>query len=120
MKNYFLFAIGFILLLSSCKKEEKKSYVNYKIVKEGGSNPNYTVSYTLANGGTQSKGPLTSDHWVSDAIPNVEPGTSLTLTLDANPSASFYMMIYINGALEKQGEGGGGFGTQSISVTVPD
>ncbi|MFL5765886.1 MAG: hypothetical protein ACJ77K_18215 [Bacteroidia bacterium] len=120
MKKYFFIAFGLLLSFTSCRKDEKKAYVNYKIVKHGGTNPSFNVSYTLASGGTQTKGPVTADRWLSDVVREVPPGTVLTLSLEANPSATFDMMIYINGALEKQGEGGGGYGTQTITVTVPD
>jgi hypothetical protein len=120
MKKILFPLLASLLLLSSCKKEEKNSYISYKIVKNGGTMPSYTVRYTLANGSTQTKGPITDSRWLSDVIREVEPGTELSLALEANPSATFDMMIYINGALEAHREGGGGYGTQTLTARVPD
>src|ERR1043166_6142032 len=92
MKNYFLLVLGLLMMMSSCRKDEKNAYVNYKITKNGGNGPNYTVSYTLANGSTQSKGPITGDRWASETVRDVKPGTSLSLSLEGTTTTTFDMM----------------------------
>jgi len=118
MKRAFSFLILISLFFTSCKKEEKKFSVVFKVVETGSGTPVYTVRYTLPNGSTQSKGGNTQEIWVSEKIDDYKGGQYLTLSVEGSGGGSYDMYIYINGSLQARRAAGDGFGEQVLGVQI--
>ncbi len=103
----------------SCKKEPKTVSITYKIIEKTSFTPTYTVSYTLANGTSQSKGGITAAKWVSDKIPDVEMGKAISLSVEGNGGGEYDMYIYINGSLQAHRIAEDGHGRQTLNAEVP-
>ncbi len=119
MKQFLPFLIILVSFIS-CKKEEKKTYsVSYKIVRTSSLPADFTVRYTLADGSTQSQGPVAGNVWASVAIADFKPNTSITLSLESN-SGEYTMYVYINGGLDKSRLASGGFGELKLETNTPN
>jgi hypothetical protein len=118
MKN-----IVFILFCSiaffSCRKEEKKHKVIYKVAVISG-HPTFTVQYSAENNTTKTAGPLTSSSWLSPKVEDRETGNVVSLTLESKGGASYNMYIYVDGYLEQEGRMDDPYGPKTISVEIPD
>lgn len=118
MKRAFSFLILISLFFTSCKKEEKKFYVVYKVVETGSGSPVYTVRYTLPDGSVQSKGGNTQDVWVSERIDDYKGGQYLTLSVEGSGGGNYELLIFINGSLQAKRIAGDGFGEQVLGVQI--
>jgi hypothetical protein len=118
MKNY-LYILFILCCFSSCKKEEKKHIVSYKIVVLSG-NPNYSVSYASTNNSTKTEGPITASSWTSPAIDDKKDGSSAYLKLEGGGGCSYKMFIYIDGGLEKEERMDDPYGPKSIEAVIRD
>jgi hypothetical protein len=113
----YIFSLFFVF--TSCKKEEKKHKVIYKITVIGGS-PSYSVKYSSSNNSTATAGPLTSSMWVSPAIEDRKGGSSVFLTLEGGSGGSYKMYIYVDGYLEKEDRMDDPYGPKTISAEIPE
>jgi len=118
MKTNFTFLVAFILLFTSCKKDEKKFNVVYKVVETGSGTPIYTVRYTMPDGAIQSKGGNSQDVWVSERIDNYKGGQYLTLSVEGSGGGNYELLIFINGSLQAKRLAGDGFGEQVLGVQI--
>jgi hypothetical protein len=118
LKNAFYILI-LTLLFSSCKKEEEKHTVSYKVIVTSG-HPVYSVSYSSSNNSTQSLGSITSSTWTSGIIDDRRGGTSVFLTLTGGSGGSYKMFIYIDGSLQKDGHMDDPYGPLTIEAAIPD
>ena len=114
--NWFIVLL-FSLVIISCKKEDKKYSVLYKIAVYG-TTAGYTVRYTLPNGNTKSQGPLTAQSWNSTTLEGYPKSTPVRFELESG-GGSYHMSILINGALDSERDAGGG-GTQSLETHTPN
>lgn len=116
MKRLAFISFLFVFVLSAgCKKEEETYKVSYKIVVDGGTS-GYTVRYTLQDGTTASRGPLTDQVWSSNQYEDFKRGFPLMLQLDAGPG-NYTMFIFVNGSLMKQRDAGAG--TSKLESSTP-
>jgi hypothetical protein len=118
MKHLLIFG-SLLIMLGSCKKEEKKYDVIYKVIVIGG-NPSYSVTYSSAGNSTQTAGPFTDSKWVSPTISDRKAGSTVSLTLKGGSGGSYNMYIYVNGRLEKEDRMDDPYGPRTISVELPE
>lgn len=119
MKQFVAILLSVTFLIAGCKKEPKTATVTYKIVEKTSFTPTYTVSYTLANGSTQSKGGISASLWVSDKIADVEMGKAISLSVEGNGGGEYDMYVYINGNLHAHRIAEDGHGRQVLNTEVP-
>lgn len=115
MKQFIL--LTFVLLLFSCKKEEKNYSVIYKIIEKSSYAPSYIARYTLPDGSTQS---LTSskEMWVSEKIIDYKANSFISLSVEGSGGGEYDMYIYINGTLAKTRPASDGFGAQTLEMQI--
>jgi hypothetical protein len=118
MKN-FIYILLCSLIFISCKKEEKKHSVLYKIVVTSG-HPAYSTSYSASNNTTKSESSLTSANWTSPQINDKKGGSSVYLTLTGGNGGSYKMYIYVDGNLEAEDTMYDPYGPKTISADVPE
>jgi hypothetical protein len=113
----YIFCFAFIF--SSCKKEEKKHKVIYKVEVTGG-HPAYSLSYSSLNNSTQTVGPTSEAKWLSPTVNDRLTGSSVFLTLQGGSGGSYKMYIYVDGYLEQEGRMDDPYGPKTISVELTD
>jgi hypothetical protein len=115
----FIYILCFLFILSSCKKEEKKHKVLYKVEVTGG-HPNYSLSYSSFNNTTQTIGPLSDSKWLSPTVDDRTTGGSVFLTLQGGSGGSYKMYIYVDGFLEQEGRMDDPYGPKTIGADLTD
>ncbi|MBL0330764.1 MAG: hypothetical protein IPP64_15485 [Bacteroidetes bacterium] len=118
MKHFISILIIFVFI-ASCKKEPKTVTVSYKIYEKSTAVPTYTVRYTQANGVSKSKGGITQANWVSETIPEVELGKTVSLSVEGNGGGVYEMYIYVNGSVNAHRSAGDGYGEQTLTLEIP-
>jgi len=116
-----LIYISFLLLVfSSCKKEEKKYSVTYKIIEISNNTPTYIVRYTLNNGATQSLGNITANSWTSGTLSDYKAGSVLNLEVEGSGGGTYEMYILVNGTNDGYRIADDSNGAQSLEVVLPN
>lgn len=108
-----------LAFLTSCKKDDKKHTVLYKITVIAG-HPSFSVSYSSSGNSTASQGPFSTATWTSPSINDRKGGGSVFLTLGGGTGGSYYMYIYIDGSLAKTGRMDDPYGPMTISAEIPE
>jgi hypothetical protein len=117
MKKYIV--ILFIFCgLSSCKKEETKHSVTYKVTVTKG-HPTYSVTYSSTNNTTKSESSITSLNWTSK-VDDRKDGDIVILTLEGGNGGSYKMYIYIDGFLMKESDMEDPYGPLTIDAEIRD
>lgn len=111
--------LSLFLLLSACKKEEKKHMVIYKVTVISG-NPAYSVNYSSTKNTTRTEGPITALSWTSPQIDDKRDGSSAFLKLQGGNGGSYKMFIYVDGYLEREERMDDPYGPKSIEVVIRD
>ncbi|MDF2437440.1 MAG: hypothetical protein K0Q95_1816 [Bacteroidota bacterium] len=117
-KIIYLFAT-LLFFCVSCKKEEKKHTVVYKISVLSG-NPSYSVQYSGSNNTTRSEGPMNSKSWTSSTVEGRKAGTSVALTLQGGSGGSYQMYIIIDGSVQKEDRMDDPYGPKTITANIPN
>jgi hypothetical protein len=114
-----IYTFSLFLLFSSCKKEEKKHTVIYKIIVTSG-HPTYSVSYSSLNNSTKSEGSIKTTTWTSSPVDDREEGSSVFLTLEGGSGGGYKMFIYIDGNLHAEDIMYDPYGPKTISADIRD
>jgi hypothetical protein len=116
-KILFIFFIS--VFISSCKKEEKKHSVFYRIKVTSG-NPVYSVSFSGEDNTTLEKSSISSQNSSSAPISDKKDGSAVFLTLQGGNGGSYLMDIYIDGYLQIEERMDDPYGPKTIEATVRD
>lgn len=116
--KYFIYIL-FLFSGVSCKKEEKKHTVIYKVNVISGS-PSYSVNYSSTSNVTQTEGPITASSWTSPPIGDKTDGSTAYLKLEGGSGGAYKMFIYIDGYLEKEERMDDPYGPKTIEAVIRD
>jgi len=108
------------VLFFSCKKEEKKYSVTYKVIETSNNTPSYTIRFTTNSGATQSQGPITAGSWNSGKLLDYKPGEYLKLEVEGSGGGEYQMYIYVNGAPDVNRIADDTNGAQSLETILPN
>ena len=88
--------------LLSCEKPQEYT-ISYKYIQTSGSLVETTTEYTIQNQTTKIDGPIKTQFWVSEEIPEMQEGQQLFFTLNAQKgTGTFVMQILRDGGILEQ------------------
>jgi hypothetical protein len=115
----FIYPVILALFFITCKKDEKKHTVTYKVNVIAG-HPSYSVQYSASDNSTKSEGPMTTEKWTSLPVTDREGGTSVFLTVNGGTGGTYKMYILIDGYLEGEGIMDDPYGPRTIEAKIED
>jgi hypothetical protein len=118
MKN-LIYILFLLILISSCKKDDKTYTVTYKVFENTPGSSPFTVRYTSSDGTLKQEGPINPGTWTTPDMNGYRSNSIVSLYLDS-PAGTYDMYIYVDGAVVTHVTADGGFGEQLLEAQLPN
>ncbi|HET6226921.1 MAG TPA: hypothetical protein VFF27_11620 [Bacteroidia bacterium] len=119
MKNFIYICSFFLLICSSCKKEDKTYTVTYKVTENVPGSAPFSVRYTGSDGALKTEGPINSGNWTTPDMNGYKHNAIVSLYLDS-PSGTYDLYILVDGNVTSHVTADGGFGEQLLETQLPN
>jgi len=117
--KHIIYIFLFLVLIASCKKDDKTYTVTYKVYENTPGSSPFTIRYTLSDATLKQEGPISSGTWTTQDMTGYRGNTLVSLYLDS-PAGTYDMYIYVNGSVATHITADGGFGEQILETILPN
>ena len=118
MKKFF-YTLFLVILISSCKKDDRTYTVTYKVYENTPGSSPFSVRYITSDGTFKQEGPVSSGNWTTPDMNGYRSNAIVSLYLDS-PAGTYDMYIYVDGSVVTHLTADGGFGEQLLEAQLPN